>query len=282
MPHPLDLALGLSRIDLHLHTIASDGKVTTSEVISLACDHHLKAVAITDHDAVDAFLQAHPGVQPNGVRLLTGVELDTHDRDCDPEVLGYGFDHTSPALADPLREIQARRIQRARQMMEVVNKALGQEVLTEEEVLVPGRITILKPHLTDILLSKSIFCDVARARTFLNTHTREIPFTKPSPEQAIEWIHEAGGKAALAHPAFYRKFTDLASLVKRLAKAGLDGLEGAYPYRFTPSVFPDIKSEQEAIAEIKGLAEKFGLLLTIGTDSHTLTDWQRTHPWPSV
>lgn len=278
--HPFDRALGLVRIDLHLHTTVSDGAVPPERILPLAGQFELEAIAVTDHDGVDAFDTLEPGVQPSGVLLITGVEIDTSAGDCDPEILGYGFDHKNPALRQSLAEIQRRRVNRAKRLIRAINRLLEKEALTDEEVFVPGRKSVLKPHLTDVLVAKGFFEGTPEAREFIAQNISTLPFSKPPPEEAIRWIHEAGGKAVLAHPAFLKLRTELEPLVGRLAEAGLDGLEGEYPYRFTPSVFLEEGHEREAIQEVSDLAERFNLVLTRGTDSHTLEDWDARHGLP--
>lgn len=277
MQDPFVRVCGLNHIDLHLHTTVSDGKIAPDRILALASKFKLEAVAVTDHDAVDAFDTLKPGPDPSGVLLITGVEIDTSAGDCDPEILGYGFDPTHKELRQNLAEIQTRRANRAQRTIHAINRVLGAEVIRSEEVFVAGRTSVLKPHITDVLVAKGLFEGTKEARRFLAENLTTLPFSKPQPQQAIAWIHAAGGKAVLAHPGFLKPRTDLEALVSLLAESGLDGLEGQYPYRFTPAVFPDARSEQETNQQVAELAEEFGLLLTRGTDSHTDEDWNTRH-----
>jgi hypothetical protein len=270
-------ALRKQRIDLHLHTVVSDGTVTAQQAVDLAAAHRLEAISITDHDAVDVYDALPPGRQRSGVWLLSGVELDTHTPGCDPEILGYGFDPTHPELRRALAETQRARRRRAQFLVERVNERLGDEALSVEKIFASATVAFLKPHITRPLVEKGVFASTQRAREFLRKEIETPRLEKPSPERAIELIHAAGGQAVLAHPGYYVKDTDLDALVTRLADVGLDGLEGEYPYRFSPSEFPSVEAERRMVARLRALAARHSLLVTTGSDSHTAEDWETRH-----
>ena len=272
----LEKQLSRGGVDLHLHTTVSDGELCREQVVELARDYSLNVFSITDHDAVDAYHQ----IPPDGKWLFSGVELDTDaGGGFSPEVLGYGFDVRNPRLVESLREIQRLRRRRALALMERVNHALEQRGITEpalsrKDLLVPGRATLLKPHLYRPLVSKGLFRSEDQARRFLNEQVEDVAIAKPSPEEAIELLHQAGGISVLAHPGYYDNEVPLAPFVEQLVDAGLDGLEGNYPYFRGNAGFESLEKEQAVNARVSKLARAHGLLLTRGSDSHTLTHWQ--------
>lgn len=272
----LEKQLTRGGVDLHLHTTVSDGDLRPGEVVGLAREYSLTVFSITDHDAVDAYDE----ISPDGKWLLSGVEIDTNaGGGFGPEVLGYGFDPKNTLLVKTLHEIQQHRRQRALALMERVNHALKERGLTEQalsrkDLLVRGRATLLKPHLYRPLVSKGLFRNEGAARRFLIEHTEDVAIAKPSPEEAIELLHQAGGLSVLAHPGYYEREVSLTAFVERLVDAGLDGLEGDYPYFRGNTGFESLEKEQEVNTRMSRLAKTHDLLLTRGSDSHTLTHWQ--------
>jgi hypothetical protein len=266
-------------IDLHLHTKVSDGTVTVTETLELAAGYGLEVISMTDHDSLDGYREVANLPAGTHVRVLSGVEIDTQGPGFDPEILGYGVDFENGELAEELGRIQAARRRRAEQLIEGVNEKLGRKVLDRDDVFEPGRVAILKPHITRPLVSKGVFSSTEEARRFLAAEVSSPKLEKMSPKRAIELVHHAGGKAVLAHPGYYVKNTDLDQLVESLAKAGLDGLEGEYPYRFSPAEFPSIEAEREMCDRIRALAGRHSLLLTTGSDCHTSTDWTDREEW---
>ena len=93
-------------VDLHIHTIHSDGSSTVKEVLEAAARKGLAAVAITDHDCIDAYPAAIEIGSQMGIEVIPGLELSSEIGDADLHILGYFVDYTHPALNRMLKEMK--------------------------------------------------------------------------------------------------------------------------------------------------------------------------------
>jgi predicted metal-dependent phosphoesterase TrpH len=266
-----------TNIDLHLHTVVSDGEITPDDILSCAQELGLKEISITDHDAVGAYknFKDDPVKKASqmGLTLIPGIEMDSYFSDVEIHVLGYGIDVNHPELTGYLDHIQGLRKKRIREEIVQVNRALKRDLLKEEEIIIPYRDTLMNPHLIHPILKTGIFKKYREAKVWVKEHTQssvEVP--KPSTGEMIELIKRAGGKAYLAHPGYYitEGGLDLDELIQALLPHGLEGLETEFPYYNTSPEFPTRESEAHLIHRLNEAARKYGLKTSRGSDSHTL------------
>jgi len=216
-------------VDLHLHSICSDGALTPVEVVQRSAAAGLKAIALADHDNIDGIdaLQAAGAAQ--GLEVLAGVELSVAWRHWpDIHLLGYAFDHRHPALVTALKEFQLFRETRNEQIVERVNAKLAEEnqpLLEFARVLELAGGTIGRPHIALALHEAGIVKSTEEAfKRYLvtcNVPKRYFPIS-----EAIDLIHQAGGVTVLAHPPYItRDREDFRGLLDELVELGLDGVE---------------------------------------------------------
>ncbi len=248
-------------IDLHLHTTCSDGLMTPEQVVALAAERGVAAIALADHDnvdGIDAALAAGAGL---GVEVLSGVELSVIWGEVqDVHLLGYGFDHHHPQLTASLAEFRAFRAGRNARIVERVNEKLaaqGRTPIRFERVRQLAGGTFGRPHIARALLEAGHVADMEQAfRDYLvpcNVPKRYFPV-----EEAIELIHAAGGVAVLAHPPYLPGGREtFLGLLDDLAPRGLDGVE----------VYNGGATGEELFWYLTETRRR-GLLVTGGSDDH--------------
>lgn len=247
-------------VDLHTHTTASDGTLTPWELVALAGELGLEAVAITDHDSVAGLEAGLAAGKELGVRVIPGVELSTSQEGCEIHIIGLYIRRDCPELLDFLARRRKERIQRNVRMLERLAEA-GMPVVPEE-MTPPGSGILTRIHVAEALARKGWAASPVEAleKYLLPGGAGWVEKNSPSPRECGEIIHRAGGLAYLAHLDRIDKRDQNRSL--RIARwvletAGLNGLEARYA---------TYTREWEALAD--GLAAELGLLRSGGSDFH--------------
>lgn len=248
-------------IDLHTHSNYSDGTCTPAELIARAVEKGLVAVALTDHDTVagidDAINSAKEQAAP--LKLIPGTELSAAYKEKDIHMVGLFVNHHNTALKKATEIIIKRRDDRNLEMAANLRKA--DIPITVEAMIVKNPNTVVtRAHFARFLVENKIVETAADAfKKYLNPDTPYyVPRKYIEPEEGIELIRNAGGVPILAHPLHYKlKESELEKLVKRLALAGLMGIEVLYSNH-------SVADE----AYIKKLALKYNLLSSGGSDFH--------------
>jgi 3',5'-nucleoside bisphosphate phosphatase len=216
-------------IDLHLHSTCSDGSHTPAEVIRMAANAGLAAVALCDHDNIDGIDEALAAGRELGVEVLSGVELSVVWEGMeDIHLLGYGFDHHHPGLQSALKKFRDFRESRNEQVVARVNDMLrreGRRTIDFERVLELAGGTVGRPHIAMALREQQLVATSEEAfQRYLvpcNVAKRYFPVA-----EAIDLIHQAGGVAVLAHPPFITNDRALfLRLLDALVALGLEGVE---------------------------------------------------------
>ena len=252
-------------IDLHIHSSASDGTLSPGEILETACSQNLGAIAITDHDTIDGAKGALQAGIPKTLKFLTGVELSaapppflTHAGSF--HILGYGIDLENAPLARALQVLQRARENRNPAIIECLNY-LGFDITMDQVVAVVGDGQIGRPHIARAMLQLGYVASIDDAFDRFLGHGQPAYVDKPriSCQQAIDIIKDAGGVAVLAHPILLELNDpmEMEHLVASLKKMGFEGIEVYYP-----------EHSPQATALYEGLAEKYDLLMTGGTDYH--------------
>lgn len=262
------------RIDLHVHSTASDGTLSPSEVVREAHARGLCAIALTDHDTMDGVAEALQAGMRLGVEVIPGVELNTESPAGEVHVLGYfpppeGWSpEADPAghgagvvgavidreFYDLLASRRDSRAERARKMVQRL-RYLGMPLSYEDVLRQAGDAPVGRPHIARALLEAGYVESVKEAfdRWLHRGGPAYVPREKLSPAEAVQAIIDAGGVPVLAHPGRI----DGQWVIQELIDAGLEGLECYYP-EHTP----------EQTERYLGLAREHGLVVTGGTDYH--------------
>lgn len=247
----------MKRIDLHVHTTASDSTASPAEAVRLAKEAGLSAIAITDHDTVSGYAEAAGAGKALGVEVIPGIEISTkYGRAV--HILGYYIDPDSDKLAPVLEWVVRDRDERNRKMAELM-AADGLPVSYEEMHRRFGAV-IGRPHFAEVLVELGLAKDIRDAfdRYVEKGQKYYLPRNFLSIERSIEIIREAGGVPVLAHP-FQYKLDDagLRELIEHCMESGLQGMECRYSgYSVEQSKY------------LGRLAEEYGLIKTGGSDFH--------------
>lgn len=242
-------------IDLHIHTNHSDGTCAVDEVVRIAAERGLRAIAITDHDCIAAYPRALELGQELGVEVLTGVELSSDLNGVDIHVLGYCFDIENEALQDKLREMRDARFVRARKMVENLNRQ-GIDLRFETVLKVAGDAAIGRPHIATAMLQEELIYSFREAfDSYIGYEsTAYVDKLKIRPQEVFTLIREAGGIPVLAHPVVTRVDEHIPQFIR-------DGLMGIEVYH--------TESSPAAERFYRQLARKNDLLMTGGSDFHS-------------
>jgi predicted metal-dependent phosphoesterase TrpH len=252
-------------IDLHIHSTASDGTLTPSQILAMAVRLGLKAVAITDHDTLSGSVDAKANGIPPELDFLSGIEIsaappDAFGIDGSVHILGYGIDPENPSLNRLLDASKNARENRNPKIIARLNK-LGMDLTMEELDRIVGDATAGRPHIAQLMIEKGRVTSIDDAfDRFLGKHKPAYVDKYRIPmDEAIGAINQAGGVAVLAHP-FLIGLDDpstFEAFLLVLTSMGLAGIEAIYPDH--PAAATD---------EYCRLARKHRLLITGGTDFH--------------
>ncbi len=244
-------------IDLHVHTTASDGTFKPSEVVRIASEAGLSAIAITDHDTVLGYQEAADAAAQYGIEVIPGIEISTRYHGA-VHILGYYVNPSSAGMTEVLDWIVQNRDNRNRKVCALM-QADGLPVYYEEMKARFGDV-VGRPHFASVLVELGLAKNVqdAFARFVEKGQKYYLPRTFLPIEHSVEIITEAGGLPVLAHPYQYRlDEASLRNLIEHCMEYGLVGIECFY------TGYTDEQS-----AYLCKLAREYGLLQTGGSDFH--------------
>jgi predicted metal-dependent phosphoesterase TrpH len=245
-------------IDLHLHTTASDGMLSPSELVRRARAAGLTIISITDHDTTGGSVDAISAAREAGLSLIPGIEISAVADGRDVHVLGYFID----ADAAPLRTfLDRQRADRVRRVVEMSDRlaALGCRIDVAPILAAAARgRSVGRPQIAEALRAAGYVQtqDEAFTRFLDYTGAAYVPRVGASPAEVVGIVHDAGGIASLAHPGP----NGLDHLIAPLAAAGLDAIEAGHSDHDTATQ-----------ARYRALAAELGLLVTGGSDFHGAT-----------
>ena len=248
-------------VDLHLHSLFSDGLLTPTELVVEAASLGLRAIALADHDNVDGVPEALAAGLRYDVEIITAVELSVQWEELsDIHLLGYAFDHKNAALQEALAEFRDFRAGRSERILVNINQRLtgeGRQPLDYADVAKRAGGTIGRPHIGQALLAAGYVKDMEEAFTRYLVPCNEPKRFFPL-EEAINLIHDAGGCTVLAHPVFIGvSDVRLGELLDIFTGLGLDGVE-AYSSGTT----------NDGIDRYITMARRRKLIVTGGSDFH--------------
>lgn len=254
-------------IDLHTHSVISDGTDLPSEVIALGAAAGLSAIALTDHDTLEGIPQARKAASAHGIELVSACEIS-----CDPgdivtasgsrpglHVLVYFLEPGAGPLQDELSGLQAGRAMRNSKIVERL-QSQGVDITEDEVIARAGQGVAGRPHFASLLVEKGYAADFSAVfETWLGRGgLAYVERPRLGAEEAISLAHASGAVAVIAHPTTLDLGPDdLDRFVARMAEAGLDGIEAIYG-----SYLPEVRTA------LLSLAERHGIVATGGSDYH--------------
>lgn len=251
-----------NRIDLHVHTTASDGTDRPEVVVKKACSLGLAAVAVTDHDTVDGVEEAMSAGINFHIEVVPGIEFSVESAG-EMHILGY-FPHqcwkdSLDRISRILKQLQQRREIRNHQVLGKLNDA-GFNLTMEEVKKEAGGKIISRLHIASVMVRKGYEPDISMV---FNKHIGKgcdayVPKEVLSPEEGIQIIQNAGGLPVLAHPfSLALELPALQERIRALKSYGLAGIEAIY------WEYSEIQRQH-----LLHIASENGLLVTGGSDYH--------------
>jgi hypothetical protein len=266
-------------IDLHIHSKASDGKLTVQEIFKEAENRNISFMSITDHDSISCQTQAVATAKKEGIRYITGVELNvtfTHPKynegkPVSLDFLGYQFDAADKSLESKLETMGKYREKRAAKILDNLNTefkkeniaALTEDDLRQIEESVDG--VLGRPHIADYLVKKGIV--KTRQEAFDKYLVKcDVPKYPLYLEDASKLVRDAGGKLVLAHPndphgtslvALTKSLIEQTNIIQEKMLLYIDGVECWHS-----------RSTLETTNHYVAFAKEHGLIMTGGSDCH--------------
>jgi hypothetical protein len=252
-------------VDLHIHTFHSDGCFSPTQVVSMAAEKGMKAIAIADHDSVSGVEEARAMGSRLEVEVVPAVELSIGFRDYhDIHLLGYYIDHQDKSFTSRLAEFRKARDLRGKAIVEKINNKLASEHkhgISYDELVDTAQESLGRLHIARLLVERG------QARTVQDAFVRYVlPCNVPKQyfplQEALNEIARIGGVSVLAHP---HSISDdrrvLTSLLREMKQMGLDGME----------VYNNLCFKDDMIF-LESLCRELDLAMTGGSDFHGYED----------
>ena len=245
------------RIDLHLHTTASDGRCSPRELVERAAAAGVDVMGVTDHDTTAGIDEVVAAARQHGIEVVAGIEITAVEDGRDVHVLGYFIDTSNAELEGFLSRQRAQRLERVRAIGDRLAR-LGMPI-DITPLLAAGNDaaarSVGRPLIARQMIAAGYVADTREAFDNWLAVGRPafVPRAGAPAEEIIPIIHGASGIASLAHPGQ----TSVDGRIKAYVGSGLDAVEVFHP-----------DHDQSATARYRSLASDFGLLVTGGSDFH--------------
>ncbi len=255
------------RTDLHIHSTASDGSLTPSELVELARSRGISCMAITDHDTLDGLPEGMEAAEEHGMTLVPGVELSTDlPEGGSAHLLGYfpgvpleRLMSTGTELGRALERVQKGRERRNPEILARLS-AVGVEISLDRVREIAGGELVGRPHIAAALVESGYVSGSQEAfdRYLARGKPAYVERDRLDIADAVKMLRSAGGLPVMAHPAYIPMERDrLFVFLSSMTGMGLAGIEAFYP-----------KHGEELTAWLLGAARRMGIFVTGGTDFH--------------
>lgn len=246
-------------IDLHVHTTASDGQYTPSEIIQKAKDKNLKAIAITDHDTVNGIEEGRKAAKEANIDFVPGIELNINGSAGEFHLLGLGIQTVSKSMESILENVIKNRDLRNQSIIEKMQQDGVDITLEELNQEFPNTI-IGRPHFAAMLVKKGVVKVRQQAFDQYLARGRKwyVERVGTNLDEAIVAIKDCGALPIIAHPmSLYLSWGKLPEMMQKYADQGIVGIEAFHPgARVTECL------------RLEELGRKLGLIITAGSDFH--------------
>ena len=247
-----------TEIDLHLHSTASDGRLSPREVVRLAAGQGLKQMSISDHDSTEGLAEAFEESKNfPGLRIIPGIELSTDVPGDEIHMLGYFIQYEDEEFQDILKRFRTGRLDRAQEMVGKL-AALGIVLDWRRVKEIAGDGSVGRPHIALAMVEEG-YCKEPKDAFPEYLGRNGLAYAerpKMTPTEGVEMLRRVGGVPVLAHPAY---MNELEPNVVALKEAGLIGMEVYYA-----------KFDADTVRRLKTLADKYDLIPCGGSDFHGL------------
>ncbi len=254
----------MSKVDLHIHSTASDGRFSPEEVVAKSAQLGMTLIALADHDSTDGIAPALAAARAfPGLTVVPAVEINTDGPSGEAHVLGYFIDSENSELQAALSRLRHSRRERAQRMIAKL-ASLGINIDWQRVQELAGSGSTGRPHLAQALLEKGYIPSIKEAftRYIGQGGPAYVERAKITPAEAVALVLKAGGLPVLAHPL---TVSDPEAIIAGLKPAGLAGIEAYYK---------DYTADQTS--RLASLADSYNLITTVGSDYHGLDESSET------
>ncbi|MFX1312233.1 MAG: PHP domain-containing protein [Promethearchaeota archaeon] len=267
-------------IDLHLHSTGSDGLKTPSQLIDLASDLRLKAIALTDHDTVAGIDEFLLYGETKEIIVIPGIEISIqHEPDreiVDIHIIGLNVDHKSTKMINTIEDQIKGRMEQKKAICKRLREEFGYNITFEEVKTYAGGKVVGRPHIVEIMKKNNP--NKVRGKSVnqlfkmisINGEAFVDRETELNLEEAIELIKSVGGIPILAHPGIYDTSNRI-KFIELFISAGIEGIEIEYTYDKNRPFFQTDKASwaQKFFPDyFRKIAEKYNLIKSGGSDYH--------------
>ena len=254
--------MSISKIDLHIHTVVSDGTDTPQELLQKVKEAGIGLFSVTDHDAIKCSEIIPALLQAGDPAFLPGIEFSCRDEAGKYHILGYGYDPAAAPIRAAVGHGHALRMKKVTARLEFLKKEYGFDFPEEALSCLLSLDNPGKPHIANLMVELGYAENKEQAITQYINKAKIAGPSYLSPQEAIEAILSSGGIPVLAHP-FYGDGDQLIlgeemnERLSRLVEFGLRGVEAFY------SGFTSRLARQ-----MLAFAERYGFYVTAGSDYH--------------
>lgn len=253
-------------IDLHCHSLVSDGALSPTEVVKLAATNGCKMLALTDHDHTGGLTEAREEAMWRGIRLISGVEVSVTWNGRTIHIVGLNFDEQNGSLQTLLARIRQGRVERMRQ----IGDKLAQKGITGAFDGAMA-LAVANPEMVSRTHMAAFLVEQGHVRTKQQAFTHYLGEGKPAYvrhqwadlDEAVAAITNAGGVAVIAHPMRY----DLSATAKRRLIEHFKAVGGMGMEVHSSS------SSRNDLVQYSLLAQRYDLKASCGSDFHRLHDY---------
>ncbi len=248
------------RCDLHSHSTASDGTLSPTEMVLRAHEKEVKMYALTDHDATEGLKEAASVAEKIGLHFVPGIELSVTWSHQTVHIVGLGIDPDNAALNKGLMALREFRSSRGEEIARKLEQKGFENALEGAMKYANGEI-LSRTHFARYIIEQGKAKDMKQVfkRYLVNGKPGYVAGKWASLEEALSWIHGAGGVAVIAHPARYKfsatRLRQLIAEFKELGGIGFEAISGSH------SVDEELRMAR--------LADQFDLYISKGSDFHS-------------
>mgnify|MGYP001773486214 FL=1 len=248
------------KFDLHMHSTASDGALSPTELVERAAEASIRYLALTDHDTLAGLAEARAAAVRHDMAFIPGVELTCRWHNRTLHLLGLGIDPDYEGWQAYEMRLQSLREKRAETIAAKLRGKRAPDDILQRARAQAGNGQIGRPHFARALLEAGVVSSENEAfdRYLGQGKVGDVKAEWPDVSEAIAIVQASGGRALLAHPTKYKlTFSRLRLLLAELARIGIDGFEVAYP-----------GISQDYIRLLLRQADELNLQVSSGSDFH--------------
>ncbi|OMH31851.1 PHP domain-containing protein [Motiliproteus sp. MSK22-1] len=263
-----------SKVDLHTHTLASDGALSPADLVARAAAHGVNILAVTDHDTCSGLPEAAEAAENLSVTLINGIELSTVWKGIGIHIVGLDVDPLHGSMLAATKYQTRSRNQRAIEIAEKLEKRHMPGV-HQNAADIAGTAQIGRPHFAKAMVAMGYVSSEQEAfERYLGAgKVGDVKCHWPSLEQVINWIEKSGGVPVLAHPGKYgMTWTKLRTFLDEFISLGGQAMEVSYGAENPDRLF-----------ELCKLAQRYKLMASVGSDFHSPRySWTEVGKYPPV